>query len=124
MPKATHTDTTPTPVPDVAPVIPGRRGLLGGAVALLAGAAAVALPRAVQAAGAGPDAALLALHRDFLAHQAMVDAWTVGAVGEDVGEAANDPWWDCIHAAEKMPARTLDGLRAKANIALTGVNRR
>ena len=48
MPKATSTDTT------TMRVTPGRRGLLGGAAALLAGAAAVTLPRAALATGAGP----------------------------------------------------------------------
>jgi hypothetical protein len=116
-----HTDTTPMPAPDVPRVAPGRRGLLGGATALLTGAAAVALPRAVLAAGACPDAALLALHRDFLVHHAVVDAWNVGAVGEDVGESAHDHWWQCIRTAETMQAHTLAGLRAKADIALKGL---
>jgi hypothetical protein len=42
-----HTNRAPTPTSHLAPVTPGRRGLLGGAAALLAGAAAVALPGAV-----------------------------------------------------------------------------
>ena len=44
-----HTTPTPTPAPDVARpspgTIPGRRGLLGGAAVLLAGASAVTLSR-------------------------------------------------------------------------------
>jgi hypothetical protein len=40
---------------------PGRRGLLGGAAALLAGAAAATLPRVALAAGTGPDAELIRL---------------------------------------------------------------
>jgi hypothetical protein len=116
-----HTNRASALAPHLAPVAPGRRGLLGGAAALLAGATAVALPRAVQAASADPDAALLALHRDFLMHKAVVDAWNVDAVGEDVGEPAHDHWWESIHAAETMQSHTLAGLRAKADIALKGL---
>jgi hypothetical protein len=56
VPKATQPHTTHMPAPDVARVTPGRRGLLGGAVALLAGAGAVTLPRITHAAGRGPAA--------------------------------------------------------------------
>ena len=59
MPKADTTNTTTTPAPDLARTTPGRRGLLGGAAALLAGAAAVTLPRPVRAAGTDRDAGLL-----------------------------------------------------------------
>jgi hypothetical protein len=52
-----HNPTTPTR---------GRRGLLGGAAALLAGAAAVTLPRAALAGGA-PSAALVAAADPVLA---------------------------------------------------------
>src|SRR5271163_3654514 len=119
MPKATDTHTTLTPAPDVVRpspgTPPGRRGLLGGAVALLAGAAAVTLPRAAQAAGT--HAALLALCRQFWVHQAVVDAWDAGEVSTEIGEAAHDQWWGCIRAAEEMPAHTIAGVRAKADIA-------
>jgi len=100
---------------------PGRRGLLGGAAALLAGAAAVALPRAALAAGGGPDAALLTLHRDFLVQVAVIHAWNADEVSEEIGEAANDRWWDCLYEAEEMPVHTLAGLRAKADMALKGL---
>ena len=68
---ADQSHTTPTPAPDVPPVTrPGRRGLLGGAAALLAGAAAVALPRTVQAAGDGQDAELIRLCERLVAIRA------------------------------------------------------
>jgi hypothetical protein len=51
---ADHTDTTPTPAPDVPPVAPGRRGLLGGTAALLAGTAAVRCPVSRPGGWRGP----------------------------------------------------------------------
>jgi hypothetical protein len=87
--------------------------------ALLAGAAAVTLPRAVQATGA--DAELLALHRAFLVQDALCHAWNGQRVSEEIGEPAHDRWWECIDAAEMIPARTFVGLRAKADIALKGL---
>jgi len=128
---ATHTNTTPTPAPDVARPPPGttprRRGLLGGAVALLAGAAAVTLPRAVQAAGAGPDAELIRLCNRLVAiraeERAITDAdeWApdhgpykprYDALGEE---------WDAIDARMYDVAEpvTLAGVRAVARAALS-----
>jgi hypothetical protein len=60
-----HTNRKSAHAPHLAPVTPGRRGVLGGAAALLAGAAAVALPRAAHAADAGSDAALIAMCTEF-----------------------------------------------------------
>jgi hypothetical protein len=70
MSKVTQPNTTPTPPPDVARITPGRRGLLGGAQALLAGVAAVTLPRAALAAGIGPDAELIRLCDRLAANRA------------------------------------------------------
>jgi hypothetical protein len=100
---------------------PAAAAYWGGAAALLAGAAAVALPRAVQAASTSPDAALLALHRDFLMQDAICHAWNHHDVSEEIGEVAHDRWWEIIEAAQKMPAHTFAGLRAKADIALKGI---
>jgi hypothetical protein len=125
MPKATHTDTTSTP---------RRRGLLASAAALVAAYAAT-LPTSALAArsaahgapmahhpdGAGDDTELLAVCRTFAAENAIVTAWDAGTVTEEVGEAAHDKWWACIRAAEEMPAHTIGGVRAKAAMALKGL---
>jgi hypothetical protein len=71
MPKATHTDTTPAP--NLAPVASGRRGLLGGAAALLASAAATT-PRVSVAAGDDPVLALWRQYNDLLRQQEPVSA--------------------------------------------------
>jgi hypothetical protein len=47
----------------------------------------------------------------------VVDARGADEVSTEIGEAAHDQWWGCIRAAEEMPAHTIAGVRAKANIA-------
>lgn len=118
MPRASHTNTTPAA--DVArasrDTIPVGRGLLGGIVALAAGGGAALAAGASQPAS-NADAELLALCRQFWVHQAVVDARGADEVSTEIGEAAHDQWWGCIRAAEEMPAHTIAGVRAKANIA-------
>jgi hypothetical protein len=66
----------------------------------------------------GGDAELLAACHDFLAETAIIDAWNAGEVTEQVGEAANDRWWDCIRAMDGIVAETDAGVAIKARCAL------
>jgi hypothetical protein len=83
------------------PTNPSRRGLLArGTAALLAGTAIATAARGAPVAppaGAGDDAELLRLHREFFAQTAVVESWNrggrrgrsrpmVGARGQDVGD--------------------------------------
>ncbi len=102
---------------------PRRRGLLAGAAAALAAAPFAAHAAQLRTVGAlardaGPDAALLTLHRDFLAHHVVVEAWNAGFVSEDAGEAAHDRWWECVQAITAIRATTPAGMQAKAEVAL------
>ena len=126
MPRAEHDFTTPTP---------GRRGLLGGAAALVAAYAAT-LPPSAYAAGSDPDpdAALIALAAEILAVHAEADRIHVemdvrGLPWSESGRIMREqihPLVDRIHDMEErlatMRATTLDGFRAKARIVQTFSN--
>jgi hypothetical protein len=90
MPKATHTDTTTAPAPDVAPVPPT----------------------------ASVDAPLLALAAEFQRVDAHVVA--LGApdappnTWESAGPAVQDRWWEIANSVIDLPAHTQAGWAAKA----------
>ena len=107
-----------------------RRGLLGGSAALLAGTALPSAGVAAAGAGAGPDAELLALIADFHAtHKASDDllrpmddlpssdprskaAWAHHC------DILSPRWHELKWAIATTPARTREGLAAKALCAL------
>jgi hypothetical protein len=72
----------------------------------------------------GADAELIRLCSGFLAEDRVIEAWNADNVPDEVGEAANGRWWEYIRQIDGIPARTPDGLRAKADctlLALDGV---
>lgn len=107
MPQATETPTTPT----------RRLALRFGATAALAGLLAPAAARAASA----DDAELLELCRQFFAVHRVIDAWNAGEVDWDTGEAAHVHWGELLAKLTKVPARTPEGLRAKAHAALVAM---
>jgi hypothetical protein len=101
---------------------PSRRGLLtGGTAALLAGAAiaTVAHEPAVAASGApGPDAELLRLLAALTAaHDAIARSNELedDTDYEAAVDAALEAWWPLAEQIRATPAKTLPGLRAKAD---------
>ncbi len=68
------------------------------------------------------DAELVRLCSRFLAEDRVREAWNAGNVPDEVGEAANSRWWQYIRRIDGVPARTPDGLRAKAKCALLAVD--
>jgi len=123
MPKAIHGHNMPAsfplcPATQAGLSLPPRRHLLAGLGAALAAGAVAVVPVPAGAEPADADAALLALHRRFLAHHAVVEAWNAGRVTEAVGEPAHDAWWDCVDALIETRAATLPGIKAKSEVAL------
>ena len=100
---------------------PLRRRLLASATAALAAGAAIATTAAhgapvASAGSAGDDAELLERHADMVAAQAQMEAM----YSEEQEEAfidASDEWWGAFQAAVDLPAKTPEGIRAKAHMA-------
>jgi hypothetical protein len=99
-----------------------RRQILGrSTAAALAGAVAVLGGRSAAAAaplGAGADADLFNHLRRFIAADRTLrgaDDGTIPLTDEQV-YAAGDQWWAALDAITLTPARTVSGVRAKADI--------
>lgn len=101
---------------------PHRRRLLATATAALAAGAAIATAaRGAPVAspeGAGDDAEILRLARAFWAHNAVMDDWNADRVSWEVGEAAQDQWWECLEEMADIRATTPEGIQAKARCLL------
>jgi hypothetical protein len=99
-----------------------RRGILvGGTAALLAGAAIATAAHAAPVASpgaTGDDAEIMRLAKEFWIHDAVMDDWNADRVPEEVGEDAQDRWWDCLEAMTDIRAATPEGIRIKAQCML------
>ena len=69
------------------------------------------------------DAVLLALCRQFCAEDTLLGRWNAGEISEVEGAAANDRWWALVCAIERIPARTFEALKAKADCARRALSR-
>ncbi len=87
-----------------------RKAMVGAAFAALAGGVAA------TAEAASLDAALIAACATFMERNAEVRAWDDGLIDEADGETANAEWWIAVAAVLELPARTLEGLKAKAGV--------
>lgn len=107
---------------------PSRRGLLTGGVATLVASAAIGCQTKGDVISSsqpmptigetGEDAELLALAQQFWRHQAVLEAWNAGQVGEEVGESHSRAWWQCCRAMTPIVPQTQAGKAAKASVAL------
>lgn len=101
---------------------PLRRRLLAGATAALtAGAAAVTTAWGFPGASpeaAGDDAKVLRLAREFWVHDAVMDDWNAHRVSWEVGEPAQDRWWECLEEMAALRATTPEGVGTKARCML------
>ena len=97
---------------------PSRRGFLGHLLAL---PAAVGISPAARPEN-GADARLLALHRDLARHDAALRHYKATGGGspdfldrDAELDALLTNWWNVTRQMEATPARTAEGLRAKAD---------
>ena len=101
---------------------PSRRGLLArGTAALLTGAVITTAARGAPVASpgsAGDDAEILRLADEFWIHDAVMDDWNADRVSWEVGEAAQDEWWECLEEMADIRATTPEGIQAKARCLL------
>lgn len=101
---------------------PQRRRLLASATAALAAGAAIAtVAHAAPVAapgGAGGDAEIMRLAREFWKHDAIMDDWNAGRVSEEIGEEAQDDQWECLDDMTAIRATTPEGIRVKAECLL------
>ncbi len=90
----------------------GRRGFL----AFTAGAVAIGTVPSIGAAAERPDAELLAACRSF--NRLYGEIQRIDADRDDTPESECngivDAWWNGLNAIIDMPARTPDGIQAKA----------
>lgn len=112
-----------------------RRRLLASATAVLAAGAAIATAArgapvaSLEAVGA--DAELMRLCADMEAAQAQIEAisgptrtvqFRTSEEQQEAFEAVHDEWWASFEAAIGLPAKTPDGIRAKAHMAQIAQN--
>jgi hypothetical protein len=102
--------------------LPGRRGLLGGAVAALAGTVAATLPRAAPVAETCPDAVIVGLCDEFCACVRALWSINDGPEAEpddDLATSASAPFWDrqrvLVAAIFRSRANTMRGVVAVAH---------
>ena len=81
--------------------------------ALFARATLAARPGLVRPAG--DDAELIRLGAQFQKHQTTLSAWDHDvSISDEQITTASDEWWEVLNRATELPARTFEGLRAKA----------